>query len=142
MLDKKKLLTEEEKEIIHNYLKTGSKIDSFRLAKVNVSNFDTVKKFFEKEKVKNYIELCNNLSDNPITEKEIIQRISSLCRRQETEDAVTKSGKIVVRQSIKDQLKALEIMMKIMGIEKVNNATSNIIIIDDILTRNDKNETN
>lgn len=136
MLDKRKLLTEEEKEIIHNYLKTGSKIDSFKLAKKNVSSFETIRRFFEKEKVKNYIELCNNLLDDPITEKEIIQRLSNLCRRNETEDAVTKSGKTIVRQSIRDQLKALELMMKVMGMEKINNNESRITIIDSILTRN------
>lgn len=130
-IKKKALLTEQEKEIVNNYLKTYSKNEAFKLAGVEVST-SKIYNFFNSRRIKRYISQQMELNDESLTKNEVLTRLARLARRLDTEDVVTKFGQTRIRQSIKDQIKALEILIKLMNIESDKNDL-NVTIVDDIL---------
>lgn len=134
MLKKRWMLTEKEKEICLNYLKCRNKLESFRMSGIEIKHYSTVYKFFERKIVNMYLVEMVDLLDEKIDEKEIMEKIARVARRLETEDVALSNRTVKVRQSIRDQLKALEMLCKLKGIDKVTNNDSKVTIIDDIVS--------
>lgn len=133
MLYRKKL-TDKEIEICNNFLKTGNKRKSFELAGMNINNLRSIENFFKRNGVKIYLELCSELSDSAMSQNEVITSISRIARRLETEDVIAYTGNVMqVRQSIREQIKALEMMCRILGIDKIKETNISTTIIDDIV---------